>query len=242
MIIPEEAAAVPLRIDEVVVVVPVRDEQQLLPVCLDALRRCAERVRVPVRIRVVLDACTDRSALVAAAAGVEVIAVGARNVGAARAAGFATASVGGGARTWFATTDADSRVDRGWLDRQLRYAAAGAEIVAGVVTVADWGHYAPQVRARYERAYRVERATGHIHGASLGFRADVYWRTGGFAPLKSGEDVDFVRRASAGGARVVWAGDVVVATSGRRFGRAPGGFAAHLRRLESPCGPEAESA
>ncbi|MET9487071.1 glycosyltransferase [Nocardia sp. NPDC006630] len=242
MIIQEGAGSGLPRIDDVVIAIPARDEQQLLPGCLDALRRSAEQVSVPVRIQVVLDACTDHSARVAEAAGAEVIVVDAHNVGAARAAGFAAAGLGCGAGTWFATTDADSRVDRGWLNRQIRYAEAGAEIVAGVVTVADWDHYSPQVRARYERAYRVERAAGHVHGASLGFRADIYWRTGGFASLRSGEDVEFVHRAAALGVRVVWAEDVVVATSGRRFGRAPGGFAAHLRRLEASSTPEAESA
>ncbi|WP_330181593.1 glycosyltransferase [Nocardia sp. NBC_01503] len=242
MINSEEAATGPLRIDDVVIVVPVRDEQQLLQTCLDALLRCAERTPVPVRIQLVLDACTDRSARVAEAAGVDVIAVDAHNVGVARAAGFVAAGTGCGAQTWFCTTDADSRVDHYWLDRQIRYAQAGAEVVAGVVTVADWDEYTPQVRARYERGYRAGRVVGHVHGASLGFRADIYWRTGGFVPLSSGEDVEFVRRAADRGARVVWAEDVVVSTSGRRFGRAPGGFAAHLRRLESSRSPEAESA
>ncbi|WP_067690412.1 glycosyltransferase [Nocardia jejuensis] len=242
MIIREAAVASPRAIDDVVVVVPVRDEQRLLSGCLHALRECAERVDVPVRLQVVLDACADRSALVAAAAGVSVIEVGAHNVGIARAAGFVTGGRGSGATTWFATTDADSCVDPEWLSRQLRYARTGAEIVAGVVTVADWSQHSPQVRARYERDYRRTRATGHVHGANLGFRADVYWRTGGFAPLSSGEDVEFVSRATAHGARVHWAEDVVVTTSGRRFGRAPSGFAAHLRGLESPGAPEVESA
>ncbi|WP_067563019.1 glycosyltransferase [Nocardia acidivorans] len=241
MIILEEALGRPVRIDEAAIVVPVRDEQRLLPGCLDALHRCAERVAVPVRIRVVLDACSDRSARVAEAAGVEVTAIDAGNVGVARAAGFAALGPECGARTWFATTDADSCVDGDWLDRQIRYGEAGAGVVAGVVRVTGWDGYSPQVRARYERAYRRERATGHVHGASLGFRADIYWRTGGFAPLKTGEDVEFVRRAEARGIAVVWAEDVRVATSGRRIGRAPDGFAAHLRRLEA-CSPEAESA
>ncbi|MEV6071051.1 glycosyltransferase [Nocardia sp. NPDC052001] len=242
MIIPEVAVPGPRAIDDVVIVVPARDEQQLLPGCLDALHRSAEQVRVPVRIQVVLDACTDDSAAIAEAAGAKVSTVTAHNVGIARAAGFAAAGADRGARTWFATTDADSRVDRYWLDRQLRYAEAGAEVVAGVVTVTDWDQYTPQVRARYERAYRMGRTAGHVHGASLGFRADIYWRTGGFEPRSSGEDVGFVRRATAMGARVAWAEDVVAVTSGRRFGRAPGGFAAHLRRLESSYAPGAESA
>ncbi|WP_019927277.1 glycosyltransferase family 2 protein [Nocardia sp. BMG111209] len=218
-------------IASVVVVVPVRNEQRLLAPCLAALRDSAEQVPVPVRIQVVLDACTDRSARVADAAGAEVVHIDERNVGAARAAGFAAAGAGCDARTWFATTDADSRVDRFWLTRQLHYARAGMRLVVGVVTVSDWEQHPPEVRRRYEAGYRTVARTTRIHGASLGFGADIYWRAGGFAKIATGEDVDLVRRIRAAGARVAWAEDVVAVTSARQDGRAPEGFAAHLRNL-----------
>ncbi|MCX4098580.1 glycosyltransferase [Nocardia sp. alder85J] len=221
-----------VRVASIVVVVPVRNEQRLLAGCLSALRDSAGEVTVPVRIQLVLDACTDRSARVADATGADVLHIDARNVGAARAAGFAAAGTGCGSRTWFATTDADSRVDRSWLTRQLRYARTGVGLVVGAVTVSDWDEHRPEVRDRYEDGYRAQRSTGHIHGASLGFRADLYWRAGGFAHLATGEDVDLVDRIRVGGAAVAWAEDVVAVTSGRRFGRAPQGFAAHLRGLQ----------
>ena len=56
---------------------------------------------------------------------------------------------------------------------------------------------------------------------------------GGFAPLATHEDVDLVHRAVLGGFDVRWRSDVVVHTSARTDGRAPGGFAAHLRSLAS---------
>ncbi|MEU0539959.1 glycosyltransferase family 2 protein [Nocardia sp. NPDC005978] len=231
-------------ISDVVVVVPVRDEEQLLPHCVRALRRSAAQVRIPVRIQLVLDACTDGSTQVADALAVDSLIVDEHNVGAARAAGFAAVRSTSGPDTWFATTDADSQVDRAWLSRQLHYARHGADLVAGVVSVADWDGYSPATRLRYQRQYEHggHGGHGHIHGANLGFRAEMYWSTGGFLAKPSGEDVEFVTRAQAAGRTIVWADDVVVSTSGRRNGRAPGGFAAHLRTVEARWPSEVDSA
>ncbi|MFE9580620.1 glycosyltransferase [Nocardia sp. NPDC006044] len=225
----------------ILVVVPVRNEQRLLPACLSALARAAGRVEVPVRIQLVLDACTDGSAAVAPS-NVAVMQVDERNVGAARALGFAHAGAHCAAETWFATTDADSEVDERWLQRQLEYARAGNDVVAGIVGVRSWADHAAATRRRYEREYGTGEGHGHVHGANLGFRADAYWRIGGFRPLRTGEDVDLVSRMAAGGARIAWAGDVLVHTSARRVGRAPQGFAARLRRLENSYRAESRSA
>lgn len=217
----------------VLVVVPVHDEVRLLPRCLHALRQAARHVPVPVRIQVVLDDCTDGSERVIGP-DIEVLTSAAHNVGMARARGFARAGTDCGFETWFATTDADSEVDPGWLRNQLRHARNGVDLVAGTVRVEDWHGYSPTVRRRYEQRYRRRSngGHGHVHGANLGFRADLYWRAGGFRPLPTGEDVDFVRRAIACGAHLVWAEDVTVRTSARTHGRAPDGFAAHLRSLD----------
>ncbi|MGW4248486.1 glycosyltransferase [Nocardia sp. NPDC004722] len=238
MIVPDAAASRTTAIDDIVVVVPACDEERWLGGCLDALARSARHIDVPVRVLVVLDACTDGSAAIVRAAGADSVAVSCRSVGAARAAGFAVAR-GRGDRTWFATTDADSRVDPLWLERQLTYARGGYGVVAGVVTVADWHGYRRDTRRRYELRYQAGWEAGHrhVHGANLGFRADSYWHTGGFADLATGEDVEFVGRAQARGERVAWARDVVVATSARRIGRAPAGFAAHLRGLQGESSP-----
>lgn len=55
---------------------------------------------------------------------------------------------------------------------------------------------------------------------------------GGIPPLALAEDQALWDGLVAAGARVFAAGDVSVTTSGRREGRAPGGFAAFLRRLD----------
>lgn len=218
-------------IDGIVVVVPVRNEERLLPRCLAALERAVRRVDVPVRVQLVLDACTDGSARVAASA--EVLTVWERNVGAARRLGFEHAGSGCASETWFATTDADSEVEPSWLSAQLDYARAGFEAVAGVVAVRQWDAHSARTRRIYERQYLEHgpEGHGHVHGAALGFRADAYWGIGGFRALPTGEDVDLVARLRASGAAIAWAGDVAVTTSARRHGRAPHGFAEHLRRI-----------
>ncbi|MFC8381863.1 glycosyltransferase [Nocardia sp. NPDC057272] len=219
------------EIDRVVVVVPARNEERLLPRCLTALERAVSRIDIPVRVQLVLDACTDGSARIASAA--EVLTVSERNVGAARRRGFEHAGAGCDGRTWFATTDADSEVEDSWLSSQLEYARRGFELVAGVVAVRQWGAHSAQARRIYEREYRNHGPDGHghLHGAALGFRADAYWGIGGFRALRTGEDVDLAGRLLAAGARIAWAEDVRVTTSARRRGRAPHGFAEHLRRL-----------
>ncbi|MEU0494654.1 glycosyltransferase [Mycobacterium sp. NPDC006124] len=226
------------RWDDVVVVVPAHDEAQTLPQCLKAIVTASACVPVPVSTVVVLDACSDGSASLAGRFGPDVhfVEVDARNVGAARAAGFAHArsSVGAEApdesRTWYATTDADSVVDPSWLIRQLD---ADADMVLGVVRVVNWRQHSAAAVRRYLAGYRAKlRRIGgghdHVHGANMGFRADAYWATGGFAALASDEDVDLVRRFEQAGRRIHRDAGLSVVTSARAQGRAPRGFATHL--------------
>lgn len=105
-------------------------------------------------------------------------------------------------------------------------------MVLGTVSIGDWHPHTLSVRERYLRGYRAIEGHRHVHGANLGVRADSYWSVGGFAALVTGEDVDLVTRVSAARGQVCWAADVAVQTSSRRVGRAPQGFAAHLRALE----------
>jgi hypothetical protein len=60
----------------------------------------------------------------------------------------------------------------------------------------------------------------------MGFRADSYWRVGGFTALVSDEDVDLVARFESAGLRIVRDAQLSVVTSRRQLGRAPDGFAA----------------
>lgn len=216
------------------VVVPAHNEALLLEACLRSVLTAAVCVPVPTQIIVVLDACDDGSEEVARHFGADVhaISIDARNVGTSRAVGFTYArSIGNvdDSRTWYATTDADSRVGPDWLLRQI---AANADVVLGVVHVPEWRHYSPVVALRYVRGYRSDGPHhDHVHGANLGFRANAYWRVGGFATLETGEDVELVDRFERNGYIISRDPSLSVATSDRQIARAPAGFAHHLRLL-----------
>ena len=180
-----------------------------------------------VQLLVVADACRDATQAIAAARGVACLALDARNVGVARAAG-ASALIAQGAR-WLAFTDADSSVAPDWLARQLDTAH---DAVCGVVAIDDWGDYSAEARASYEAGYVDAEHHRHVHGASLGVSASAYLRAGGFPPLRCSEDVALVRQLGVLGATIRWTNAVRVHTSARRVARAPDGFAAHLRHVE----------
>jgi glycosyltransferase involved in cell wall biosynthesis len=219
-----------------VVVVPAHNEALLLEGCLRSVLTAAVCVPVPTQIIVVLDACDDGSEEVAQDFGADVhaLSIDARNVGAARAVGFAYArSIGNvdDSRTWYATTDADSTVGPDWLLRQI---AANCDVVLGVVHVPEWRHHPPAVAMRHVRGYRSDGPHhDHVHGANLGFRANAYWRVGGFAALETGEDVELVDRFERNGYVISRDPSLSVATSDRQNARAPAGFAHHLRHLSS---------
>lgn len=224
--------------DKAVVVVPAHNEASALPDCLSAILKAARRVPVPVSVVVVLDACDDGSIALNGRFGpqVQFVQIEARSVGTARAAGFEYARASQGAeRVWYANTDADSRVDANWLLRQL---TAPADMVLGIVRISEWRHIPAAAARRYIRAYHAKIHPGrgsrdheHVHGANMGFAADAYWQVGGFADLATGEDVDLVRRFELAGYRVHRDTRLSVSTSARQFGRAPAGFAAHLRGM-----------
>ncbi|GAA4982632.1 glycosyltransferase [Kitasatospora paranensis] len=230
-------------IRSVAVVVPARDEQDLLGGCLDSLRRAARHPRVrgiPVDVIVVADACTDGTAALARQYGASAVEIAVRNVGRARAAGSARAldlALGRGLalhEVWLAHTDADSRVPSGWLAHQLACAAAGWCAVAGTVRVTDWTGHPPATAVAFHGHYTAAEDAGahpHVHGANLGVRADTYRAVGGFAPLPVGEDRALVAALEAAGVHVTRTGRHPVTTSARRDARARGGFGDFLLRL-----------
>jgi glycosyltransferase involved in cell wall biosynthesis len=222
------------ELEQAVVVVPAHNEVEHLPRSLSALVAASMRTKMRVLIVVVLDACDDGSAELAQRFGpnVHFISTDAGNVGAARAAGFdyarsACADIDP-ARTWFATTDADTIVDSRWLSQM---ADAGADMVLGTVRIPVW-RLPVEVARRYLAAYHSDGpGHEHVHGANMGFRADAYWGVGGFRPLATGEDVDLVERFEAAHMSIHRDAKLSVTTSARQEGRAPGGFASHLREL-----------
>ncbi|GLZ46383.1 glycosyl transferase [Actinomycetospora sp. NBRC 106375] len=218
------------------VVVPAHDEEELLADCLAGLRAAAGAVRDRARVAVlvVADACSDRTEAIARRHHVGVRRLAARNVGRARAAGAATLLARRIPPVWLATTDADSVVPRDWLSAQLAARDAGADAWVGTVAVTDWAGLPHPVRHHYRAAYD-DGGSGdahrHVHGASLGIAAEAYRAVGGFPPRATAEDVALVAALDRGGYRVLRDRAHPVVTSARTDGRAPDGFAGHLRAL-----------
>jgi len=212
------------------VVVPARDEEELIGPALRSIARAAEEVAIPVHVVVAADDCRDDTARIARELGAEVLELPSSGVGAARAAGAERALAAGA--DWLAHTDADSEVPHDWLAEQLRMADLGADVVIGTVRPRFAELTPAQVRA-WVATHAHGQAIGHVHGANLGTRASSYLRAGGYRPLREHEDVDLVNRMRPFAAVVETdAGEVV--TSGRRIGRTEGGYAGYLREQLLP--------
>ena len=227
------------------VVIPANDEQASIAAAVAAVRRAASHPALSgVELRIVVvddsssDATPDHAAGALGESGV-VIRVAARSAGEARRAGFAElcrASEGlDGERVWLATTDADSCVFPDWLARQAGWWKRGCDGVAGLVRPFGWEQHPPMVRRRFE-AYMTRHGRGwghpHVYGANLGLTKATYLAAGGMSALETGEDHALWETLHQSGRRVLHASDVLVATSARREGRAPNGFAALLCSLE----------
>lgn len=221
------------------VVIPAHNEADLLPSCLASLRRSVRALRgMPAHLVVVADACHDRTVHVARRGGATVITIGARSVGAARAAGMRevlrrTRHLDP-AEVWLATTDADTLVPAGWLRQQARYGDQGWDAVAGTVRVADWSGYRQGTRALFRERY--DGGTGphsNVHGANLGFRGAAYLAAGGFPDLPTAEDRALVATLTAAGGRVLRTRALTVVTSARHEARAPHGFSRYLAELDA---------
>ena len=232
-----------------VVVVPARDEEQRIGACLQALADQSVGSDA-FEVVVVLDACVDRTAqAVAQAAGALGLALTSIpgpgfGSGPARMVGMDLACerlLAAGRRDGLiACTDADSRPDPDWLERQLAHVAAGARAIAGLIELDD--DEAAQlpagvrrrrdrdVAARLAQVRRIEPGAGHHHlaGASLGVTAAVYREVGGIEPLAALEDVGFAARLAEHHVPVLRASDVKVRTSARADGRAGRGLSVDL--------------
>ncbi|WP_076258647.1 glycosyltransferase [Intrasporangium flavum] len=243
-----DPAVRPGALTHVAVVVPARDEERLLGACLSAVERASRvladlRPDVGVVAVVALDACTDRSARVAAAHPTVHVVETSGGVGRARAAGVEAAvrligcrDAAAGDRVWVAGTDADSRVPEEWLAVHVAMAEAGADAVVGLVEPDD--DLEPAALARWVRAH--DRADGHrhVHGANLGVRLSTYRAAGGFRSLLAHEDVALVDAVRRVGGRVEATASGRVVTSSRLTGRAPEGFSHYLRDLARAVQPQ----
>ena len=226
------------------VVIPANDEADGIVAAIAAVLLAGSHPLLGsavVRVQVVDDSSSDLTgelAVKALGAGGGVTRVDARSAGVARRAGFVElCRLSDGLdddEVWFATTDADTVVSRDWLVRQLRWRQSGADAVAGLVTAVSWGQQPEIVRRRYQR-HMAGFGSGfghpHVYGANLGLSKAACLHAGGIAEIESGEDHALWDAIGDGGFVRAQVPDVMVATSARREGRAPDGFAALLRSL-----------
>ena len=107
--------------------------------------------------------------------------------------------------TWLLSTDADTVVPDDWFTIILDVAEAGAEAVAGIVELTRDDDWSPFVEASFSVDYQLGTHTHrHVHAANLAVRRDAFERgSGGFAPLRCGEDHHLWRALHAAGYRCV---------------------------------------
>ncbi|MBD7994893.1 glycosyltransferase family 2 protein [Arthrobacter sp. Sa2CUA1] len=220
------------------VVIPARNEEELLPRCLAAVAAAVKSAEsegpARVSVAVVLDSCTDRSAAAAAKAGrdhgleLHLLETAAGTVGAARALGV-EAAVRLGAQ-WIANTDADTVVPRNWLLTQHQLAEAGYGLILGTV-VPDSADLTPEHLSIWHSRHQLGENHPHVHGANLGFSAESYAAGGGFASAAVHEDIQLAERIKAAGVPWLATDWIRAVTSGRRDGRTPEGFSGFLRQL-----------
>lgn len=227
-----------------VVVVPARNEAAAIGPCIDSVLRSASAAGISQQhlvLTVVADACRDQTAAVARrhlrSAGV-VVETSVRSVGRARAIGtacsLARCEPAPPERIWTAHTDADTVVPESWLHHHRRIADAGIAAVAGVVEVDSFDDHEPLTAQRHRASYSGKGDDHtHVHGANLGVRADAYRAVGGWSAVLTGEDHALWNAVRRAGYPTISTRALKVITSGRRIGRAPDGFAAHLRSLAS---------
>ena len=220
------------------VLIPARNEEELLPRCLHSVVKACSVLpqNVTYDVVVVVDSSTDSTRTIAQSLlrghGV-VLSAEVGIVGKARAIAAATALKrykGPAERCWLANTDADCCVPGSWLVDHLSFAAERFEAIAGTVDVEDFAEHNAGVSERFRLSYLIhpDGTHPHVHGANLGVRADAYLRSGGWSDLATAEDHDLWNRLSHHRTKRLSVGRMKVLTSGRRLGRAPHGFAEAL--------------
>ena len=259
----------PCTVPGTIVAMPVFNEEERLYACLKALADQDGIKPGSLGVLLLLNNCTDNSAAIVAAFSrtqvtirmVECTYAGAsagwaRRMAMEEAAAWLRSSAHAG--SVLITTDADSRVDRSWVARNLAAIGAGADAVAGCIKLdpaeASLLPAALHARGRQEAAYeallteicaRLDPEPGNpwpCHwsksGATIAVTLNAYEAVGGMPNQPTGEDRAFIDALVARDLLVRHDPNIFVVTSGRLDGRAVGGVANTIRlRCEIPDSP-----
>lgn len=237
------------------VVVPARDEEDLIGACLLALATQTGATSDEYEVLLVLDRCTDgteaRAREVASAypsLRLRFIYGPGEGSGPARRVGMDAACSRllrvGRPEGLIACTDADTVVAPDWLAAQLRAVSEGAQAIGGRIDLADDGslpasvarRHAERGRRRYERLLSDQSRLGktehwQFSGASLALTAEVYREVGGLEPLAALEDEHLEKILCQHGIPIQRLLSVRVTTSPRLEGRARRGLSYDLSRI-----------
>lgn len=237
------------------VVVPARDEEDLIRSCLKALATQEHVAHDEYEILLILDRCTDGTE-----ARARELAVGhprlrlhlldgpGEGSGPARRVGMDTACSRllqvGRPEGLIACTDADTVVAPDWIATQLRAVSQGAKAIGGRIELADdgslpksvWRRHAERGRLRHERLLsdpgpKGETQHWQFSGASLTLTAAVYREIGGLEPLAALEDEGLERVLLEHRIPIERLLSVRVTTSPRLVGRASRGLSQDLARI-----------
>jgi len=187
-------------------VVPLRNEEESLGRLVASVRR---QTRPPDEVVLVDGGSTDRTVALAheLAAGdprFRIVEAGAATPGRGRNVGAEAAR-----NPWIAFTDAGITLDPDWLARLA--AVAEDDPAADIV----YGNFEPDTNTFFEHCAaltyvppRASREGASMRGPSIAsalVRREVWRRAGGFPDLRAAEDLIFMERVEALGARTRWA-------------------------------------
>jgi glucosyl-3-phosphoglycerate synthase len=236
----------------VCVVVPARNEEELIGSCLRSL---AEQVGVSYEeyeVLLVLDDCTDSTEMRArdVAASYPALRLHFLNgpgegSGHARRMGMDVACdrlhAVGRPHALIVSTDADTMVASDWISAQLAAAERGARVIGGRIELADDGTVPKALLEwhlargdwRHKRLLSEAELSGRTEhwqfsGASMALTAAVYLMVGGLEPNDVLEDEQLERVLRRHGVPIERLLSVRVATSARLVGRAKQGLARDL--------------
>jgi glycosyltransferase involved in cell wall biosynthesis len=188
------------------VVVPVYNEEELLPHCLAALKD--QDYAGPYELIVVNNRCTDRSPEIARAVGARVVDEPQKGYAHALHAGVASAR-----GEIIAITDADTRVPRHWLSKIVTNLTARLDIAAagGIFTFYDgprWMRWASLL---------VNQFCWQLVGMNMAFWRWAYEEIGGInTAVNLSADAELGRQLKRAGQMVI-DHRLIVETSARRF-------------------------
>ncbi len=237
------------------VVVPARDEEDLIVPCLEALATQTGVRPLDYEVLLILDRCTDETeararetAAVYSRLRLHLLYGPGEGSGPARRVGMDAACARllevGRPEGLIACTDADTIAAPDWLAAQLQAVSEGAKAIGGRIELADDGslpehvprRHAEQGRLRHERLLSDPDTKGQAQhwqfsGASLTLTAAVYREIGGLEPLPALEDEGLERVLIERHVPIERLLSVRVTTSPRLVGRASSGLSSDLARI-----------